>query len=326
MASILKNKIAIIGCGNIANFHIECLKNNGFEVKYAASTKNSKTIKKLAKRHKINQYFNDPLDMISRVSNKVDAYLICTPVTESVKYLQILHGLKKPILLEKPGAFDYRKLLKFKKNKKIFLAYNRRFYHSVGSFKDAIKKSDKLLINVEVPEKLVHSKINNVYSKYQYFFGNSVHIIDLLFYLFKNLKLVHVSKIKDKNNIKSIIAILKCKKNLVNFICNFNGSANFRITAENYENKFELKPIEHLNTYKGMEITEPKGKNKIRKFYPKKINETSLPKIEINYKPGFFLQSKEFFKIINSNKKIKTRLATISDSIRALQLLEKIIK
>ena len=135
MASILKNKIAIIGCGNIANFHIECLKNNGFEVKYAASTKNSKTIKKFAKRHKINQYFNDPLDMISRVSNKVDAYLICTPVTESVKYLQILHGLKKPILLEKPGAFDYRKLLKFKKIKKSFLLIIGDFITQLAALK-----------------------------------------------------------------------------------------------------------------------------------------------------------------------------------------------
>ena len=165
---------------------------------------------------------------------------------------------------------------------------------------------------------------NQYQTKYYYFFGNTVHIIDLLFYLFGNIKLIHVSKNKDKDNIKSIIAILKSNKHLINFVCNFKGSSNFRITAENSENKFELKPIEYLNIYKGMNVSEPKGKNKLRKFFPKKINESYLPKIEIDYKPGFLLQSKEFYKMLNS--KSKTKLANVKDSINALKLLERIIK
>jgi predicted dehydrogenase len=324
MASILKKKIAIIGCGNIASFHVESLNNSGFKVEYAASTKNSKTIKKFAEKHKIINYFNDPLEMIKKINNEVDAYLISTPVEDSIKYLKILNSSNKPILLEKPGAFNYRKLLKFKNNNKIFLAYNRRFYHSVDKFKDAIRNFDNLLINVEVPEKFISSKTKNFYQKYLYYFGNTVHIIDLLFYLFGNIKLIHVSKNKDKDNIKSIIAILKSNKHLINFVCNFKGSSNFRITAENSENKFELKPIEYLNIYKGMNVSEPKGKNKLRKFFPKKISESYLPKIEIDYKPGFLLQSKEFYKMLNS--KSKTKLANVKDSINALKLLERIIK
>ena len=58
MASILKKKIAIIGCGNIASFHVESLNNSGFKVEYAASTKNSKTIKKFAEKHKIINYIS----------------------------------------------------------------------------------------------------------------------------------------------------------------------------------------------------------------------------------------------------------------------------
>ena len=127
------------------------------------------------------------------------------------------------------------------------------------------------------------------------------------------------------NKIEKAIALITISnKHLINFVCNIKGSSNFRITAENSENKFELKPIEYLNIYKGMNVSEPKGKNKLRKFFPKKISESYLPKIEIDYKPGFLLQSKEFYKMLNS--KSKTKLANVKDSINALKLLEQIIK
>ena len=124
------------------------------------------------------------------------------------------------------------------------------------------------------------------------------------------------------------MAILKNSKSLINFVCNFNGSSNFKISAENKDIKYELMPIEFLNVYKGMEVIEPKGKNKLRKFFPKKINNSVLSILDTKFKPGFYLQSKEFLKIVKSNSvpKSNIKIARIEDSIKALKLLEKIIK
>ena len=131
MASIIKKKICLIGCGSIANFHVEALKKVGFKIYSIASSYNSKTIEAFAKKHKIKNFFFNPLDMIKKTGHEVDAFLITTPVDLSTKYLNILAKYKKPILLEKPGDFNFRKLYKFRNNKNIYLAYNRRFYSSV---------------------------------------------------------------------------------------------------------------------------------------------------------------------------------------------------
>ena len=130
-----------------------------------------------------------------------------------------------------------------------------------------------------------------------------------------NMANIFANAIKEVKNSELISVASQSKYKLDNF------AKNFKI---NSENKFELKPIEYLNIYKGMNVSEPKGKNKLRKFFPKKISESYLPKIEIDYKPGFLLQSKEFYKMLNS--KSKTKLANVKDSINALKLLEQIIK
>ena len=57
MASIIKKKICLIGCGSIANFHVEALKKVGFKIYSIASSYNSKTIEAFAKKHKIKNFF-----------------------------------------------------------------------------------------------------------------------------------------------------------------------------------------------------------------------------------------------------------------------------
>ena len=61
-------KLAIVGCGNIAEYHVPVLRAVGFEIRYIASSMNSKSVEKFSKKHNIEQIYNNPVELIK--SNK----------------------------------------------------------------------------------------------------------------------------------------------------------------------------------------------------------------------------------------------------------------
>ena len=66
---------------------------------------------------------------------------------------------------------------------------------------------------------------------------------------------------------------------------------NFSITVNSDKSVFELKPIEKLSIYNGIDIIEPTEKEPIRKYMPHLQNsylEDSM------FKPGFDLMYKNF--------------------------------
>jgi len=134
----MKNKIAMIGCGGIAEFHAKAFKAAGLEIVAVAGQNNSDKANTFAKRFNIKDVWKNPIDLASQKSPYIDGFLIAIPIDDktTLKYLKIILENKMPALFEKPLVVNYKKLqnINFKKNK-IILGYNRRFYKSIQEAK-----------------------------------------------------------------------------------------------------------------------------------------------------------------------------------------------
>ena len=106
-------RIAIIGCGNIANFHVKSFQKIGIKILHCASSFNSKNIYNFANLYKIKNIWNDPVKL-AKASNVWDGLILSSTTKSIPKLLDILIKQKKPILVEKPVDIGISYLKKFR--------------------------------------------------------------------------------------------------------------------------------------------------------------------------------------------------------------------
>ena len=316
-----KIKVGLLGCGNIADFHVKSLKASGINVFAVAGSYNSKNVYNFAKKHKIPNIWKDPLELADKRKDYVDGFIVTVPHKNDIalKYLNIITKTNMPALFEKPIVADYRKLIKFKnKSNNILLAYNRRYYSSVNYAKLFIEKNNPCIVQVEIPENLKKIKGKEVTEN---IFSNSVHIFDLLRFLLGDL--TFQSKLVFNNHVTRGVCALFSSKNesVVNITCNFSASTNFNIKIDSGKKRIQLYPIEKASLYDG--ISSNKISKSIKTYTPNLKKNYKIPKFEKKLKPGFFKQSIEFKKFIKYNK--SNISAKICDAIEALKIAEKIV-
>ena len=311
-----KLTIDIIGSGNISKYHIEALIKSNFELGAIAGSFRSASARKLAKKYKFKKYYELAEDLAVNCSKDANALLICCNVENSIKYIQ-LAGTKIKILCEKPVStnLDLLKIVK-RKYPNVRVAYNRRFYESVQFLKKKIKKENTYIANIELPEKILNSKY-----KFKKVFENSVHVFDLLNYLFDNPKINYV-KNSNKNFFKNF-SFISNNNNLINLTCNWNSPSNFKIEVFFHNEKYILNPIEILSIYKGMKIAEPTDSCPVRIYTPNKIFETKIKKEHTKYKPGFKAQSENFYKFIIGKSNI---MPNLNDAYNAMLIAKKVVQ
>ena len=169
--------LAYIGTGNITDFHLPALRKAGFNISSISSRKDSKNIFKSAEKFNIKNVIPDWHDLFG-MTNSFDAIVLAVTIDVTFEILNKLMELNKPILVEKPVSFkpkDFDELLK-KNNKKVFVAYNRRYYSSTSLAKKFVASKSNISASFFIPER-------NQLAFYQ----NSCHMIDLMSYFFEEL-------------------------------------------------------------------------------------------------------------------------------------------
>jgi len=296
--------ISIIGTSSITKQHIEVLRKNFKILSISATRKNSKNLRKISKKYKINNTFYDWKKSI-QFSKKIKnlSFFITSRIEDNEKILEECCKTRKKIFIEKPiflNSFKFEKFNNF--NKQIFIGYNRIFYKNIIFLKKEISDKKNLNIIVNCPE----SDKKSIYS-------NSCHIISILFFLFGKLSIKRIDK--RKNNINCVIETKF--KNLIFLTFNLKNSNNFSIEIYNKKLRYLLSPIENLKIYKGF---ENKIKNNNRIYFPKlkkNLNEFR----ENKFKPGFLKQSNEFKKFTRG-KKIQNN---VYFGKRIIKFIEKIL-
>jgi hypothetical protein len=206
------------------------------------------------------------------------------------KYL-INNGTKR-ILLEKPGGINLNELkslqsLAKKKKTKIFIAYNRRFYHSVEIMKKLIKRDGGVRSMIfdftEWSNRISKLKKDNKI-KENWFLSNSTHVVDLAFHLCgkpKTWKFWHKGGLHWHSRSSSFCGAGITDKGIIfSYLSDWEAPGRWGLELMTKKNRFILKPMEELKVIKLDSVVVEKIKIK--------------KKIDTNYKAGIFLQTKKF--------------------------------
>ena len=256
-------KLGIIGCGQISIHHLRSLRQVGFDIDFAASSKGSKTIRAFSEQNKIKNYFDDPNELIEK-SYLFDGLVLTCPTSEMIHYLKKLNNFDKPILIEKPISYDYKKLNPFVNNQNVMVGLNRRYYQSVNFAKKFIKTNQRILIKVSLPENFKKINLKQIgydcnYSKYT--FENSIHIFDILYFLVGDISWKYKTLKTHKNNVKYFLGFGKSTYRDIDIIIDnyYQSSSNFSFEILSDSQKLTLQPIEIGYLYDGMKVSLDKN-------------------------------------------------------------------
>lgn len=325
MTKNMTKNVAVIGCGNIAHFHIPAMRDAGFNIFSIAGSLNSKNAAKFAKKYDIDKVYNNPLDLINN-SSEWDALLILSPVETVVDYLKLAAPFGKPILTEKPVALKDNNLKALINYKNIRVAYNRRFYSGVAFAKKFVEDHSNSLIKVTIPEQRKDPEHNaNFPSRLPLMsYENSVHMFDILNYISGKVEWNYVSTIKDVNKYLATVALGKGIKGVtIQLDSCFNAPDNFSINIIAGNERLEMRPIEVTSLYSGMEVNEPTQEMPIRLYTPMLQNKIiDMP--EQGHKPGFLGQAQDFMNFCLGRKDCTG--ADIMDASSALKLAHSLVK
>jgi predicted dehydrogenase len=317
----MKEKILIIGFGDIAHRHYKNLKLllPNSDIAFMTKTKSKKN-------NKI-KIFND-LD--NAIDFKPNITLICSPAPTHIKYAEIFSKINSHIFIEKPVSTNLeqlRKFLKKVKKKKLTLlsGYNLRFDDSLKFFKKNINTKNLgeiLSVRSEVGQYLPSWRKKNytktVSAKKE--LGGGVinelsHDIDILTMLFSDIKLVYginlnVTKMKI-NTEDSTHAIFKSKFK--------NKSFYIFLNMDFYRHDYtrSCTVIGSKATIKWDGIL-----NKVE-VYKKNSKNPKIYKLD-NDKNNSYLNEMKFF--IKNIRNKKTLYNNFRENLRLIQILNQIKK
>jgi len=318
-------KLAVIGCGNIAEFHINAMREVGFSIVSIAANLNSSNVEAFSKKNNIQKVYKNPLDLLND-SSEWDALLLLTPASVMVEYLKLVAPLMKPILAEKPVSDNHLELQPLIKYKNIRVAYNRRFYSGVEFVKSFIQSNPRSLIKVTIPEYRKDPEHNVEFPNRlpAMTYENSVHILDIVNYISGEVEWDYLKNIKDDNKFIALLAIGQgsCGAT-IQLDSYYNASDNFSINIVSDNEMVEMKPIEVTSLFKGMEVNEPTKEMPIRIYTPILQNKI-IESPRHGHKPGFLGQAQDFMNFCLGRE--SSSGADIIDAYSALKLAHSLVK
>lgn len=300
----------------ISDFHIPALRKAGFNISSISSRRNSRNIQKFAKKFDIKNIISDWRELLD-IIDSYDAIMLAVNIDSTLEILNELMDTNKPILVEKPVSLksgEINNLLE-KNNKRVFVAYNRRYYPSTVMAKNFIESKSNVTATFVIPEK---DQLR--------FYHTGSHMIDLMNYFFDDLKLEHVTHFMVDKKLSGLTSIFTTRRgDVINLISDWNASSNFKIEIIHQDEKVELLPIEKAYFYKGMHLIEPTKENPNRMYIPKLVRESVDEKFDKNFKPGFYKQADVFYNYIKNNQ-YDERMCTLKQAKEVMEIIEKLIR
>ena len=312
-----RNKIILVGTSPIVEFHVNALRKSGLNpTTVASSNKNSSSQEKFSAENNIKKSYSDWKNMIDE--EEYDGILIAARVESTIEILEYAIKQNIPILVEKPVSVNSKDIKKLIKNshEMIMVGYNRRFYKTVNVLKNFVLEE-----NTPVIASMIAPESSNIID----FFNNSSHSVDMLRYIFGEIKLEYVKKLIVNDMQKGLVATFSNdRKDVIQFIGNWNASDNFGLSVFRDKKRFELKPYEKLNIYNEMDVIEPTSSSPIRKYVPKLIDRVNLEPLDEQFKPGFYQQSNAFSELIRNKKKMPSA-ASLNDALKNIEICEELV-
>jgi predicted dehydrogenase len=288
---IKRNLIWLIGAGPMAIDYAIVLSSLNVEYKaIGRGGNNADLFEKATGQEVITGGLTEYLKNNSQIPSKA---IVATGVESlaNVTCSLITHGVKE-ILCEKPGGINRDEIIHVsnqakKHSSKVLIAYNRRFYSSVIKANEIIRDDGGVTsFNFEFTEwsHIIEKLPNPISIKQNWFLANSTHVVDLAFYLGGKPKTIvsFTSGKLDWHNSSAVFSGAGESEAEALFCYHANWAAPGRWGVEilTRHHRLYFKPMEKLHI-------QELGSVKLALV---EIDE----KVDTNYKPGLFLQTKSF--------------------------------
>lgn len=316
-------RLAIIGSGEIAGFHVAAARRAGFVVENVAARPNSTTAKLFAEKFEIPHVWSDPSDLI-RESNLWDAVILAVQTETMVPLLELAMETGKSILAEKPVGLTSGALSHLvDTSAPVMVGFNRRFYTPVQAAKEFVEIGGPCLMHLELPEDVPIDQ-NTGFRDLRSVRLNSVHGFDLVNYLASGLEIVEVHHVQTVGKKRGGLVVLRSARgDVCSISANWNAPANFSLAIDRDGERFELRPLEYGAIYRGMRVVEPTTETPIRKYLPQRVEEVLPDQDSINFKPGFVAQCRALLDLTGGKR--SSIAANLSDAKSALEIAESIM-
>lgn len=305
--------IWIIGTGTIALEYAKILNQLGHEfIAIGRSGKNANDFIAAGAKEIVSGGLNNYLATSPTAPQKA---IVATNVGQLAEVtISLLNFGIKDILVEKPGFCHPEEItpvaqLAQTKNAHVLLAYNRRFYSSVLAAEKIIKEDGGITsFNFEftewghVIETLDYS--HDVFDNW--FFANSTHVVDLAFFLGGKPKELSCFSAGELSWHKPAVfsgAGSTNKGALFSYQANWNAPGRWVIEVLTTKHRLYFKPMETLQI-------QEKGSVAVT---PVKIDN----QLDIEFKPGFYLQVKAFL------EKKYSRFCSIEEQLKHIDSFYK---
>ena len=316
-------RLAIIGTTDIAVAHLNASRAAGFDVVHIAGSPQSATAPKFAKTHGIGKVWDDPM-VLAADKDAWDALIIASSTESMIGLLAVATKTGKPVLAEKPIGYTSNSLdplLPGTKN--VAVGFNRRFYASVQEAKRFIASGAPCLLHLELPES-VQVDTETGTQDVSRVTTNSTHGLDLINYVTGGLTIESVYSVGSAGDNRGRVLIAKSQRgDLCSVSANWNAPANFSLTIDRGNERFELRPLEIGALYRGMEVVPHTVETPLRTYKPIKVTNFAPSDDNSALKPGFLGQSQALLNQIDG--KHSDVAATLHDAKIALQFAEALI-
>jgi predicted dehydrogenase len=308
-------RVLVIGTSAIARNHIEVLHHSGANVIGVCGNQNQGNLERLAQDFSIPKTFLSWEQAIGET--QVESLILCTPPEVTFQILSYISGSGMACLAEKPAVgseLDLKKLQNFSLDR-TFVAFNRRHYETVVQLKSHIGIQPDGELVVEIHE----SESPDTKGKKDQIVNNSIHILDLILFIFEStFKDIEIlSALKTNLGVK---IQLVAKQVPISISIKFGIPGNTSMTYDSAGSRFILKPIEKISRYNGFSIQQPSKVSSIRVYHPTwsgqgepQVNEDSS-----QFKPGFLNQARAFKYFVDGESN-KRALCSISEAIESLE-------
>jgi hypothetical protein len=311
-------KVAFIGCGRMAIEHARTIQMLGHEISYVYGRPHSKNLEYFSKK------FPEVTKCMSIQSilsvDDCQAYVVALPPAVSQELFTTFVQSGKYFLIEKPAFLNADKARSHLKSPKIAFGFNRRFYESILELRKAIKDSNTLF-----SFRLSERRFESFADRESLILNNSVHLLDLIHYLIPNASLKNFNLNGNIGVVKSDIYSGEVFAGDLEVL--FGIPVNSEISAFQLQKHYLARPIEQLSISDKLLVTEPDSLNRVRIYAPD-YQSISPIGVDLDYKPGFYLQDSKFLEMVSLGTSIDQvgDLASISDVVSTLDFAEQIIK
>jgi predicted dehydrogenase len=312
-------KLGVIGSGSIVPFHLDSLLAVGFTPELIGTRPGSERTKAVAERYsfgKVSQTWREV------VESNVDAFLIAPETSATPEILKVALLTGKPILVEKPVAYSSQQIEQLGVAEQVLVGYNRRHYSSTARSLELIRKSPTATFNAAIPESSWTTEMTQE-AKLSTLLGNSVHVLDLLQYLFGQLEVAGIARFDDESGMVSRTVALSTEKGVGQVMITFGSPSNFFIDIHTIGKSATMRPIEFFQEFNGVSVVEPTQEIPLRHYSTTKGPKFELSKEDLEYKPGFLSQAKELRALVEGNL-TNRKSATLEDAARVLRLAQSI--